>query len=176
MNTLMPPLTVADLSQLGQADFVAQLGDIFEHSPWVAERAWSARPFASLDALHAAMVAAVDAAAETEQLALIRAHPELAGKEAAAGTLTAASTGEQRGAGLDQCTADELARLRRLNADYRQRFGFPFVIAVKGLTRDDILAALDARLANDRATEFRACLVQIARIGRFRLEALLGAA
>ena len=173
MNTLMPPLTVADLSQLGQADFVAQLGDIFEHSPWVAERAWSARPFASLDALHAAMVAAVDAAAETEQLALIRAHPDLAGKEAAAGTLTAASTGEQRGAGLDQCSAEELARLRRLNAQYRERFGFPFVIAVKGLSRYQIMDAVEARLAHDRADEFRACLTEIGKIARFRLDALL---
>lgn len=176
MLAAMTSPSIADLSALSQADFVARLGDIFEHSPWVAERAWSARPFANLDALHAAMVAAVEAAAEAEQLALIRAHPELAGKEAAAGTLTAASTGEQRGAGLDQCTAAELARLRRLNADYRERFGFPFVIAVKGLGRDDILSALDARLANDRATEFRACLGQIAQIGRFRLQALLGAA
>lgn len=173
-----PTLTSADavqaLSALPRADFVARLGDIFEHSPWIAERAWAARPFADIDALHAAMVAAVEAAAEDEQLGLICAHPELAGKEAAAGTLTVASTGEQRGAGLDQCSADEIQRLRRLNAAYRERFGFPFVIAVKGLSRYQIMDAVEARLGNDRATEFRTCLAQIARIGRFRLDALLG--
>jgi 2-oxo-4-hydroxy-4-carboxy-5-ureidoimidazoline decarboxylase len=170
------PAGVEALSGLPQAVFVACLGDIFEHSPWVPERAWAARPFASIDALHAAMVAVVDQAAEAEQLALICAHPELAGREAAAGTLTSASTGEQRGAGLDQCSTAELQRLRSLNAAYRAHFGFPFVIAVKGLSRYQIMDALEARLANDRATEFRACLAQIARIARFRLDALLGPA
>lgn len=105
---------------------------------------------------------------------LICAHPELAGREAAAGTLTSASTGEQRGAGLDQCSAAELQRLRSLDAAYRARFGFPFVIAVKGLSRYQIMDAIEARLEGDRATEFRACLAQIARIARFRLDALLG--
>jgi 2-oxo-4-hydroxy-4-carboxy-5-ureidoimidazoline decarboxylase len=175
MNTnLKPGAALAALSAMPQAEFVAHLGDIFEHSPWIAERAWVARPFASIEALHAAMVAAVDHAAEAEQLGLICAHPELAGKEAAAGTLTAASTGEQRGAGLDQCSAEEIQRLRGLNADYRERFGFPFVIAVKGLSRYQIMDAVEARLNNERATEFRTCLEQIGRIARFRLDALLG--
>lgn len=165
-----PVLT--ELSALAQSEFTARLADIFEHSPWVAEHAWDKRPFADLDALHAAMVAAMWAAPETAQLALIRAHPELAGKEAAAGALTAASTGEQRGAGLDQCTAEELARLRTLNAAYRERFGFPFIIAVKRLTRDQIMEALVQRLQNDGHTEFKACLTQIARIARFRLDAM----
>ncbi len=164
---------LAALSDLSRADFVARLGDIFEHSPWVAERAWSSRPFGSIDELHAAMVASVDAASEGEQLALICAHPELAGKEAAAGTLTRASIGEQKGAGLDQCSAGELARLRKLNVAYRERFGFPFVIAVKGLSRHQIMDTMEARMKNDRTTEFRACLREIARIGRLRLEALL---
>jgi len=175
MNTnIKPGAALAALSAMPQAEFVAHLGDIFEHSPWIAERAWAARPFASIEALHAAMVAAVDQASEAEQLGLIRAHPELAGKEAAAGTLTVASTGEQRGAGLDQCSADEIRRLRGLNAAYRERLGFPFVIAVKGLSRYQIMDAVEARLKNDRATEFRACLEQIGRIARFRLDALLG--
>ncbi|CAL93799.1 2-oxo-4-hydroxy-4-carboxy-5-ureidoimidazoline decarboxylase [Azoarcus olearius] len=174
MSTLPTPgTTVAALSALPRADFVAALGGIFEHSPWVAERAWAARPFATADALHAAMVAAVDGAARGEQLALIRAHPELAGKEAAAGTLTAASTGEQRGAGLDQCSAAELQRLRELNAAYRARFGFPFVIAVKGLGREQIIAALAQRLTHDSDAEFRTCLAEIGKIARFRLDALL---
>lgn len=175
MNThIKPGAALAALSAMPQAEFVARLGDIFEHSSWIAERAWAARPFAGIEALHAAMVAAVDHASEAEQLGLIRAHPELAGKEAAAGTLTAASTGEQRGAGLDQCSADEIQRLRGLNAAYRERFGFPFVIAVKGLSRYQIMDAVETRLKNDRATEFRTCLEQIGRIARFRLDALLG--
>lgn len=166
--------SLAGLGTLDQPGFVTLLGNIFEHSPWVAERAWAKRPFDSLDSLHAAMVAAVAAGTTAEQLALICAHPELAGKEAEAGTLTAASTREQRGAGLDQCSVEELQRLRELNAAYRARFGFPFVIAVKGLTRHQILDAMANRLGNDRDTEFQACLAQIARIGRFRLEALFG--
>ena len=169
------PAGVEALSGLPQAAFVARLGDIFEHSPWVPERAWAARPFESIDALHAAMVAAVDQAAEAEQLALICAHPELAGREAAAGTLTSASTGEQRGAGLDQCSKEELQRLRRLNQDDRARFGFPFVVAVKGLTRHQIMDRVEARLANARDTEFRTCLAEIGKIARFRLDALFGA-
>ncbi len=170
------PNALAALSALSRGEFIARLGDIFEHSPWVPERAWAERPCACIDALHAALLPAVDAASEAEQHALICAHPELAGKEAAAGTLTAHSTGEQRGAGLDQCTPDEIVRLSSLNAEYRARFGFPFVIAVKGLTRKQIMDAIEARLANDRPTEFRACLAQIARIARFRLDALPGAA
>ncbi|MBT9496699.1 MULTISPECIES: 2-oxo-4-hydroxy-4-carboxy-5-ureidoimidazoline decarboxylase [Zoogloea] len=168
-----PRPTLAALSALPRPDFATRLGDIFEHSPWIAERAWAARPFTSIEALHAAMVAVVDAASEAEQLGLICAHPELAGKEAAAGTLTSASTGEQKGAGLDQCSADEIQRLRQLNATYRERFGFPFVIAVKGLSRYQIMEAVEARLQHDRATEFRACLTQIGRIARFRLDAML---
>ena len=163
---------LAALSRLPQVDFVARLDGIFEHSPWIAERAWSAGPFHSVDALHAAMTLVVDTASESEQLGLICAHPELAGKEAEAGTLTTASTGEQRGAGLDQCSREELQRLRELNRAYRERFGFPFVIAVKGLSRYQIMDAVEARLANDRATEFRTCLREIGKIARFRLDAL----
>ena len=169
----MTTTTLETLSATDRDGFVARLADIFEHSPWIPERAWAARPFTSIDALHAAMLAVLDAASDEEKLGLIRAHPELAGKEAAAGTLTTASTGEQRGAGLDQCSAEELARLRRLNAQYRERFGFPFVIAVKGLSRYQIMDAVEARLAHDRAGEFRACLTEIGKIARFRLEALL---
>ncbi|MCK6408829.1 MAG: 2-oxo-4-hydroxy-4-carboxy-5-ureidoimidazoline decarboxylase [Thauera sp.] len=166
---------LAELARLPQAAFVARLDGIFEHSPWIAERTWSAGPFPSIDALHAAMCLVVDTAAPTEQLALICAHPELAGKEAEAGTLTTASTGEQRGAGLDQCSKEELQRLRQLNKDYRARFGFPFVVAVKGLTRHQIMDRVEGRLANERATEFRTCLTEISKIARFRLDAMFGA-
>ena len=167
---------LAELSNLPKDAFVARLEGIFEHSPWVAERAWSAGPFRSIDALHAAMCLAVDTADSKEQLGLICAHPELAGKEAEEGTLTTASTGEQRGAGLDQCSKAELQRLRQLNKDYRARFGFPFVVAVKGLTRHQIMDRVEARLANDRDTEFRTCLSEIAKIARFRLDAMFSTA
>src|SRR5690606_29203938 len=152
-------------------DFVDQLEGIFEHTPWVAQRAWHARPFDSIEALHGAMLAALRQATPAEQHALICAHPELAGKEADSGTLTAASTQEQRGAGLDQCSPDELERLRRLNAAYRQRFGFPFVIAVKGLSRYQIMDTLESRLLNERNTEFDTCLREIGKIARIRLDA-----
>ncbi|WP_295008883.1 2-oxo-4-hydroxy-4-carboxy-5-ureidoimidazoline decarboxylase [uncultured Dechloromonas sp.] len=169
MNT---KICLNTLSALPQADFVAKLADIFEHSPWIPERAWAARPFADVGQLHGAMLAVLDAASAEEQLGLICAHPELAGKEAAEGTLTDASTAEQRGAGLDQCSKEELQRLRDLNAAYRARFGFPFVIAVKGLSRYQIMDGVDARLRNDRDTEFKACLREIGKIARFRLDAL----
>ncbi|MBS0542920.1 MAG: 2-oxo-4-hydroxy-4-carboxy-5-ureidoimidazoline decarboxylase [Proteobacteria bacterium] len=177
-NTATPDRTeaaLAELSRLPQAEFVARLEGIFEHSPWIAERAWSAEPFGTIDALHAAMCLVVDTACKNEQLGLICAHPELAGKEAEAGTLTTASTGEQRGAGLDQCSKEELQRLRDLNKAYRERFGFPFVVAVKGLTRHQIMDRVEARLSNDRDTEFRTCLREIGKIARFRLDAILGA-
>lgn len=164
------------LSALPREAFVARLEGVFEHSPWIAARAWARRPFASVDALHQAMLDVLDRAGAEEQLALICAHPELAGKEAAAGTLTSASTNEQRGAGLDQCSPDELARLRRLNAAYRERFGFPFVIAVKGLSRYQIMDAAEARLANAREVEFGTCLREIGKIARFRLDVLLARA
>ena len=149
------------------------LGGIFEHTPWIGEQAYAARPFGSVDALHGAMMAALASAPDTAKLALICAHPELAGKEAAAGTMTRDSVGEQASAGLDRCTPEELARLRAGNAAYREKFGFPFVMAVKGKSRQEILAALDARLGSSRDAEFARCLDEIGRIARFRLDALL---
>ncbi len=166
--------TLQSLSQSDQSQFVKLLGGIFEHSPWVAEIAWRARPFATIDALHAAMVEAVRTAELEAQLALISAHPELAGKEAAAGSLTQESKTEQASAGLDRCTSEELARLRALNKAYRDKFGFPFVMAVKHRSRHEILAALATRVASDREQEFNACLTEIGKIGRLRLDALLG--
>lgn len=168
-------MTLHELSSLTQAEFSRELGSIFEHSPWIPERAWAARPFADVDALHQAMMRVVREAGPAEQLALIAAHPELAGKEAAEGTLTNDSTSEQRGAGLDQCSPEELRRLRGLNAAYRQQFGFPFVIAVKGRSRYQIMDAIEQRLRNDRETEFDTCLDQIGQIARFRLDARFAA-
>lgn len=120
-DTIRP--TLAALSDLPQAQFTACLAGVFEHSPWIAERVWPLRPFADAGQLHAAMLSALDDASEDEKLALIRAHPELAGREAEAGMLTAASNSEQNGAGLDRCSTQERERLRQLNAAYRERFG-----------------------------------------------------
>ncbi len=161
------------LQENGRAHFVDVLGGIFEHSPWVAAAAWDARPFSTVDALHAAMVAAVEAASAEAQLALICAHPALAGKEAISGDLTQASQREQASAGLKHCTGDELARFSTLNKTYREKFGFPFVMAVKHRVKQDIFDALAARLANPRDQEFASCLNEIGKIGRLRLHALL---
>jgi 2-oxo-4-hydroxy-4-carboxy-5-ureidoimidazoline decarboxylase len=158
---------------MDRARFVATLASIFEHSPWVAEHVAGARPFASVDALHDAMVAAVQAAPADLQLALIRAHPQLAGKAAIRGELTAESTREQAGAGLDACTADEFARLTELNARYNARFGFPFVLAVKGYDRRGIIAAFEARVTRTNEEEHAENLRQIARIARVRLCTML---
>jgi len=168
-------VTLAELNTLPPAAFVAALGGIFEHSPWVAERALATRPFATAEALHATMVAAVAAAGEEAQLALLRAHPELAGRAMIRSELTADSTREQAGAGLTQCSPDEYSRLQDLNARYIARFGFPFIVAVRGLDRAQILERFAARIANDRVTEFREALSQVARIARFRLDSLLAA-
>lgn len=162
-----------DLNALDLAAFVATLGGVFEHSPWVAERAFDARPFADVDALHGAMAAVVRQASRGEQLALIRAHPELAGRTMVRRELTADSAGEQAGAGLTQCTPDEHARLAALNARYNARFGFPFILAVRGYDRQGVIAEFARRVERDPATEFDEALAQIARIARSRLDALL---
>jgi 2-oxo-4-hydroxy-4-carboxy-5-ureidoimidazoline decarboxylase len=166
-------MTLWELNRISLPAFVTALGDIFEHSPWVAERAATARPFASIAALHSAMLASVGAASDELRLALIRAHPELAGKAAIRGELTADSTMEQAGAGLDQCSAEELARLTALNAAYNAKFGFPFILAVKGYDRAGILREFARRVERDRKSELLEALAQIARITRFRLDALL---
>jgi len=140
--------TLAELNTMTAAEFISRLGAIFEHSPWVAERAAGRRPFASVEALHAAMADVVRSASEEERLRLIRAHPELAGKAAVRGELTDESTREQKGAGLDQCNVEEFERMQDLNRRYNETFGFPFVIAVKGHDRHSILRAFAQRLEN----------------------------
>jgi 2-oxo-4-hydroxy-4-carboxy-5-ureidoimidazoline decarboxylase len=159
------------LNALPQSEFVARLGGIYEHSPWVAQRALAARPFDSLPALHAAMERAVRDAAPDEQLALIRAHPELLGRLEAA-QLTQSSRLEQASAGLDGCTAQQKSRLQELNQAYREKFGFPFVVAVKGLDWGGIVERLEARLTNPREVEIATALHEIGRIARLRLESL----
>ncbi len=161
------------LSTFSRDAFVSTLGGIFEHSPWVAERAWERRPFANIDSLHRAMREAVETAEPALQLALIHAHPELAGKAAVRGELTVESTREQRGAGLDQCSPEELGTLRTLNRAYREAFGFPFILAVRGYDRAGVIEQMRRRIAHDRVTEIRESLAQIYRIARFRLDELI---
>jgi OHCU decarboxylase len=167
-------MTLAELNRLDRAAFVAALGHVFEHSPWVADAAWLARPFGDVGALHAAMVGAMMAAPPERQLALLRAHPELAGRAAVRGELTADSTAEQSGAGLTSCSPDEYARLQALNARYNARFGFPFILAVRGHDRAGVLAEFERRLGNTVDDERAECLRQVARITSMRLDALLG--
>ena len=177
-HPLFPCASVAesDLQQLNALDreaFVARLGAIYEHSPWVAQGAWPGRPFGSLDALHAVMHGVVLSASRDAQLALIRAHPELQGKVAQPAGLTEASRSEQTGAGLDRLMPEQHAKLQTLNRAYRERFGFPFVVAVRGLDAARIIARIESRLANTPEQEFHACLDEIGRIARFRLERLV---
>jgi OHCU decarboxylase len=162
--------TVDHLNAAPLDAFVAEIGFAFEDSPWIARAAAAQRPFAGRDALCAAMVAVVARASEAEQVALIAAHPDLAGRVAREGRLTAASTAEQAGAGLDALAPDEIARFDADNAAYRARFGFPFVICARENTKATILAALARRLANDRSTEIATALGEIAKIARLRIE------
>ena len=165
-------MTLDAVNRADRAAFVAVLSGIFEHSPWVAEGAFASRPFASVAALHQAMLAVVANGGEQRQLALLRAHPELAGKAAVRGELTNESTSEQSGAGLGACTAGEFAQLQALNARYNAKFGFPFILAVKGYDRAGIIDEFARRVEQDRAAEFTECLRQVARITRLRLDAL----
>ncbi len=154
--------------------FVAAFGGIFEASPWVARRAWGSRPFASREALHRAMAQQVESAAREEQLALLRAHPDLGARA----RMSAASTSEQRGAGLDQLTPEEYAELTAWNQAYRDTFGFPFLFAVKGAGKAAIMEALRRRAfpdtGADTEAEFAEALAQVYRIAWFRLEAAVG--
>ena len=172
--TTRAPLTLAHINNAQAAQCVALLDGIYEHSPWVAERAATLRPFASLAALKHAMVQSVRLAEPAMQLALIRAHPELAGKAMISRTLTAESTLEQSKAGLSECTPDEFQRLQQLNTDYNAKFGFPFILAVRGprglgLSKAEIIATFERRLHNTSDFEHAECLRQIHRIAEIRL-------
>jgi 2-oxo-4-hydroxy-4-carboxy-5-ureidoimidazoline decarboxylase len=165
-----------NLNPLLEADanaFMCRFGGLFENSPWVAQRAFAARPFGTPERLHAAMVAVVRAAPREEQLALLRAHPELAGREARAGTMTDSSVSEQSSAGLDRLSRAEVLRIAELNAAYRARHGFPFIVAVRHYTLAGILHEFERRLANDRESEFEAALQQVFTITRLRLSKLV---
>ena len=159
-------MTLSELNALDHEKFAAALGWIFEGSPWVAAFVWDQRPFASIDALHGAMVEVVESVATAEQIALLRAHPDLGTRA----IVSDASKAEQAGAGLDRVTPRELNRFSELNAAYRARFGFPFLYAVKGSDKHDLLHAMEQRLGSSYDDEFNEGLRQVYRIARFRLE------
>jgi 2-oxo-4-hydroxy-4-carboxy-5-ureidoimidazoline decarboxylase len=162
--------SIAALNAADRATFVAAVGFAFEDSPWIAEAAWLRRPFADVDELHAEFTRVAASAPGELQVALIAAHPDLAGRVAREGRLTAASRDEQAAAGLDRLSAEQLARFEAANAAYRVRFGFPFVICAREHDQTSILAALERRAAGDRATEIATALGEIAKIARLRLE------
>jgi 2-oxo-4-hydroxy-4-carboxy-5-ureidoimidazoline decarboxylase len=166
-------VTLVELNALNPARFATALRGVFEHSPWIAAEASERRPFASIDALHAALLDIVRNASPEAQLGLLRAHPEVASKAAIRGELTTESSAEQTDAGLTRCSPAEFSRLHALNRAYDAKFGFPFIIAVKGLGPAGIIARCEERLERSREAEFAEALEQVGRIARFRLEALL---
>jgi len=157
-------------------DFVSRFGGVFEHSAFVAERAYDSGAIASpltVSGVHSAMVAAFRAASAEERLGVLLSHPDLAGKLAIAGGLTEDSKKEQAGAGLDRLTPDEHARFTAQNAAYMEKFGFPFIIAVKGLGKDDIMSAFETRIGNSRIQELDTACAQVERIALLRLTAMI---
>lgn len=173
MPILPEKTTIEEVNALDRDEFVSRFGSLYESSPWVAEEAWRERPFAGLTELHEAFVRAVLEAPREQQLSLIRAHPDLAGRAAIAGELTAESAREQASAGLDRLTPEEYEDFHRLNSAYREKFGFPFIVCVRDHGKDTILAAAAARLGHSRPEEVRTALGEIARIAHYRLRDLI---
>ena len=165
-------ITLDRLNAADQTAFVSAVGDVFEHAPWVAERAYTAaRPFASIAALHEAMMQVVRNAPREQQLAFLRGHPELAGKVARAGAMTADSKAEQGGLGLDRLSDTDFARFERANTAYAEKFGFPFIVCVRlHKSAESILAAFEQRVGNHPEAEFAAALTEVGHITRLRLE------
>jgi 2-oxo-4-hydroxy-4-carboxy-5-ureidoimidazoline decarboxylase len=157
------------LNGLGRPAFVSVLGPMFEGSPWIAEQTWSKRPFKNLEALHRALCETVRSSAVETQLSLIRAHPDLVGRAEMAGTLSPTSTSEQASAGLDRLTAEEIALFQKYNNQYREKFGFPFVICARLNRKEAILGGFVLRMNNSREVEIQAALEEIFKIARLRL-------
>jgi len=172
----MTKMALASLNATDEAGFMAALGDMYEHAPWVAQAALKQRPFATLAALHAAMTDAVRAAPPEQQLALIKGHPDLAGKAARAGTMTVDSKAEQASAGLDRLAEAEFAQFHRLNDAYREKFGMPFIICVRRHSKDSILQQFERRLQNPMSVETKTALGEIFRIAALRLDQRIEAA
>src|SRR5229473_447691 len=169
----MPQKTLSDLNACAKNDFVAALANIFEYSPWIAEQAAVARPFAGVGALFAAMKAAVDRAPSELRLALIKAHPDLANKTQRAAGLTAESNDEQNSVGLDRLSDAEFEAFERVNNAYRAKFGFPYIVSVRRQTKDSILRDFERRLPNDTKAEIQTSIEEICRIAALRLDQLV---
>lgn len=161
--------SLSELNQMSQEEFTNALGEIWEDTPEIVKQAWRDRPFADVDALYRAMVSVVDGMSESEQLALIKAHPDLGSKA----KMAEASVQEQAGAGLDRLSGEEYQRFQSLNRAYKDKFDFPFIIAVKNHNKKSILQAFERRLNNSVATEKQQALTEISKIARFRLQAMI---
>ena len=166
-------MQLEEINRLEVMDFVRALGGVFEHSTWVANAVCATRPFATVDALHAAMIMAVRASSAQQQLDLLRAHPELAGRLARAGELTEDSRAEQGSIGLNRLNTQELQHFDELNRAYRKKFGFPFIIAVRDHSKQSIVQNFESRLGNSVDKEIENALGQVFRITRLRLELLV---
>lgn len=173
MNQPAQSLHLDAINAMNRSAFVTALGSTFEHSPWVAQSAWEARPFPSIEALHDAMMDVVQHAPEATQVSFLCGHPELAGEEAQAGEMTNESVGEQASAGLNALSSIESAELAALNASYRSRHGFPFIIAVRRHSKAEIFEQLRRRIERDSDAERKEALAQIGTITRLRLDAIL---
>ncbi len=171
MATTGRKIPMAVIGKMSQEQFVAVLGGIFEHAPWVAERAWESRPFRTRAVLHERMLDAVRQASPEQQLSLLRGHPDLATRL----QVTDYSAQEQRSAGLDQLSENEYSAFMAGNQAYTDKFGFPFIMAIKGKSKEEILSAMQERIDNDEATEKQTAFVEISKITGFRLEQLLEA-
>jgi 2-oxo-4-hydroxy-4-carboxy-5-ureidoimidazoline decarboxylase len=166
----MAKVLLDDLNKMDKTAFVATLGDIFEHAPWIADAVLSQRPFSTLVSLHDAMARVVQDAGSDRQVALIRGHPDLAGKVARSGSMTAHSKAEQGSAGLDQLSVEEFETFHRHNDAYRSKFAMPFIICVRRHTKDSILRQFESRQMNDAVTEHKSALAEILRIAALRLD------
>ena len=166
-------ISLTDLNALTLDEFVRVVGPVFEHSPWIAKMTWVAKPFASVKQLHAALTETVTFAGEAKQLALIRAHPDLVGQLALAGTLTRESTREQASAGLDKLSPAEILLFQKNNAAYQEKFNFPFVICARQNKKAAILAGFEKRLKNTRGQEIKTALEEVFKIAELRLRDLI---
>lgn len=166
-------LTLQEINSFDLGTFTERLGPLFEGPPWIVMEAWRDRPFVSIDHLYSSLCAVMYKAPREQQIMLLQAHPDLVGRAALAGTLSSASTGEQAAAGLDQLSPEEIATFTRYNQEYRERFGFPFVICARENKRESILAGFETRLHNTREQEIETALGEVAKICWLRLQDLV---
>ena len=167
------PFTLAQVNAFSREDFVCVIGPVFEDSPWIAETTWSKRPFKSIEQLHKALCKTVQTSEESKQVDLIRAHPDLVGRAAVAGTLAPASASEQASAGLNNLTTDEIEQFQKLNQAYRDKFGFPFVICARLNKKEAILKGFETRLKHPREKEIKTALAEIEQIAYLRLQDII---